>query len=75
MLRRFKATAATQDAQFILTKLEEGVGLVKIDKDSGEVEKEIILKDKKPEYQVDDFGGILYYKANNSTIYAYDLSK
>ncbi len=75
MLKRFKATSATANAQFILTKLEDGVGLVKVNKDSGITEKEIVLKDKKPEYTVDEFGGILYYKANKSTIYAYDLKK
>ncbi|PKA82416.1 putative pyrroloquinoline-quinone binding quinoprotein [Ulvibacter sp. MAR_2010_11] len=75
MLRRFKATAATENAQFILTKLDEGVGLVKINKDSGAKEKEILLKDKQPEYIVDDFGGILYYKADNNSIFAYDLKK
>ena len=48
MLKRFKATSATQDAQFILTKLDDGVGLVKVNKDTGAIEKEIILKDKKP---------------------------
>jgi len=74
MLKRFKATAATQNSQFILTKLEDGVGLVKVNKDNGEVEKEIILKDKKPEYQVDEFGGYLYYKVNDKTIYAYNLN-
>lgn len=73
MLKRFKATSATQDAQFILTKLDDGVGLVKLNKDTGNLEKEIILKDKKPEYQVDGFGGMLYYKADNNTIYAYNL--
>lgn len=74
MLKRFKATSATQDSQFILTKLEDGVGLVKLDKDSGDVEKEIILKDKKPEYQVDEFGGYLYYKASDKSIFAYNLN-
>ena len=38
-------------------------------------EKEIILKDKKPHYKVDDFGGILYYQADNNSIFAYDLKK
>lgn len=73
MLRRFKATSATKDDRFVLTKLDEGVGLVKVSKDSGEVSKEIILKDKKPEYIVDEMGGILYYQAGNSSIYVYDL--
>lgn len=75
MAKRFKATSATENAQFILTKLESGVGLIKINKDTGAVEKEILLKDKKPVYKVDDFGGILYYQANDKTIYAYDLNK
>ena len=75
MSQRFKATAATENSQFILTKLDDGVGLVKVNKDSGSVEKEIILKDKKPEYEVDEYGGVLYYKAKDDLIYAYDLKK
>ena len=75
MLKRFTATSATKDAQFVLTKLDDGVGLMKLNKDTGAVEKEILLKDKKPEYQVDEFGGMLYYRPNDKTIYAYDLKK
>ena len=71
---RFKATAATENAQFILTKLDDATGLAKVSKANGEVEKEIVLKDKKPEYKVDDYGGVLYYKADNKTIYAYNLN-
>jgi hypothetical protein len=75
MLKRFKATAATENSQFVLTKLEDGVGLVKLNKDSGVKEKEIVLKDKKPQYQVDEIGGILYYMADSNSIFAYDLKK
>ncbi|MDC7994359.1 outer membrane protein assembly factor BamB family protein [Altibacter sp. HG106] len=75
MLKRFKATAATANAQFVLTKLDDGVGLVKLNKDTGALEKEIVLKDKKPEYQVDELGGVLYYKADNNSIFAYDLTR
>jgi len=75
MLKRFKATSATENSQFVLTKLDDGVGLVKLNKDTGSKEKEILLKDKKPEYTVDEIGGILYYKADNNSIYAYDLKK
>jgi len=75
MLKKFNATAATENDQFILTKLDDGVGLVKVNKDDGSVSKEIVLKDKKPEYEIDDFSGVLYYKADNSTIYLYDLKK
>ena len=46
---------------------------MKLSKDSGKVEKEIILKNKKPEYKVDELGGILYYQADKKTIYAYSI--
>lgn len=75
MLKRFTATSATQDDRFILTKLDDGVGLVKVNKDSGEISKEIILRDKKPEYIVDEIGGVLYYQSGNSSIFVYDLKK
>lgn len=74
MAKRFKATAATENAVFILTKLDDGAGLIKINKDSGLTEKEIVLKDKKPEYEVDEMGGYLYYKADGNTIYSYNLN-
>ena len=74
MLKRFKATSATENSRFVLTKFDDGVGLVKLNKDTGAKEKEIVLKDKKPQYQVDEFGGLLYYKADNNTIFVYDLN-
>lgn len=73
MSTRFKSTAATKDSQFILSKLSDGVGLLKVGKDSGQIEKEILLKDKKPVYEVDEIGGVLYYQADKKTIYVYNL--
>jgi hypothetical protein len=75
MSKRFKATSATENYQYILTMLDSGVGLVKINKDNGSKEKEVLLKDKKPEYEVDEIGGMLYYQKDGSTIYAFDLQK
>lgn len=75
MSTRFKSTAATQNHQFILTQLSDGVGLARVNKDTGKKDKEIVLKDKKPEYEVDEHGGFLYYQKDGSTIYAFDLKK
>ena len=75
MAKRFKATKATKNSAFILTKIDGGVGLVKVDKNSGETVKEILVKDKNPMYEVDDFEGILYFKAKGNMIYAYNLNK
>jgi PQQ-like domain len=73
--KRFKATKATENSAFILTKLSAGVGLVKVDKDSGQKVSEIILKDKKPMYEVDDIEGVLYFKSKGNTISAYNLKR
>lgn len=73
--RRFKATKATKNASFILTKLDGGVGLAKVDKDSGQKVNEIVLNEKKPVYEVDDIEGILYFKSKGNTISAYNLNK
>jgi len=72
MAKRFRATTETRDAQFILTKTDNGVGLVKVNKDTGKVEKEVVLNDKKPVYEVDEIEGILYYQ-NKDKIEAFLL--
>lgn len=74
MAKRFKATKATKNAAFILTKIDGGVGLIKVDKDSGDTLNEILIKDKKPMYEVDEFEGVLYFGKGN-TIFAYNLKK
>lgn len=74
MTKRFSATQATENSQFILTKLDDGVGLVKLNKDTGKKEKEVVLKDKKPEYEVDEIEGYLYF-VKDENILAFDLKK
>ena len=74
LAKRFKATKATENAAFILTKIDGGVGLIKVDKDSGDTLNEILIKDKKPMYEVDEIAGFLYF-GKGSTILVYDLKK
>ncbi len=75
MMKRFKATKATENASFILTKVDGGVALVKVDKDTGATLDEIVIKDKDPMYEVDDVEGILYFKSKGNTIQAFKLNK
>lgn len=71
--KKFSATKETKDFLYVLTKLEEGVGLVKLNKDTGEKLAELLLKDKKPEYEVDELFGVLYFKKDNKEIVSFDL--
>ncbi len=74
MAKRFKASKATENAAFILTKVDGGVGLVKVDKDSGDTLNEVLIKDKNPMYEVDEFAGVLYF-GKGSSIMTYNLKK
>jgi hypothetical protein len=73
MTQRFKATAATKNHLYILTKLDDGVGLVKLNKDTGKVDGEIILKDKKPVYKIDEDFGVFYFQKSDKEIIGYDM--
>jgi hypothetical protein len=44
-----------------------------VNKTNGETENEIILKDRKPEYEVDELGGYLFYKSGGKEISAFRL--
>jgi hypothetical protein len=73
MTQRFKATAATKNHLYILTKLDDGVGLVKLNKDTGKVDGEIILKDKKPVYKIDEDFGVFYFQKSENEVIGYDM--
>ncbi|GIV37278.1 MAG: hypothetical protein KatS3mg032_1657 [Cyclobacteriaceae bacterium] len=73
MTQRFNATTATKNSLYIQTSLDEGVGLVKLNKDTGKPEGQIITKDKKPEYLVDEDFGIFYFLKSPKAVLGYDL--
>lgn len=73
MNKKFRATKETKDFLYVLTKLDDGIGLVKLKKDTGEKTADLVLKDKKPEYEVDESYGVLYFKKDKKQIVSYDL--
>ncbi len=69
MKKRYNATAETAQFMTILTDLETSngkeVGLVKMNKNSGEVEDQFVFADKKPIYEIDNLLNILYFVDKN----------
>ncbi len=61
--KRYKATSASQDDMFMMTrKPDKSIALIRVNKDSGEVEQSIDMgKDKTPMYQVDELSRSVYY--------------
>jgi hypothetical protein len=73
MTQRFSATTATKNSLYIQTSLDDGVGMVRLNKDTGKPDGQIITKDKKPEYLVDEDFGVFFLLKSDNTIIGYDL--
>ena len=67
--KRFKATKESRDYVMVLTKTDEGIELVKMNKDTGESETSIALgKNRKPNYAIDLIDGIVYLEVDKNHI-------
>jgi len=75
--KRYSATKTAKQNAYILTRVEEGnekgIGLVAIDLSTGEPGAKVLLKDKEPDYAVDDVTGRLYYVKSKKEIEAFSL--
>ena len=75
--KRKAATRTAGNYAYVLTNVEEGrkkgVGLMGISLDSGEGDKQIMLKDKNPEYLVDHTTNRMFYFEKGKRIIAYGM--
>jgi|GEM_PF-633833 len=67
--KRFKATKEARDYCMVLTKNENGIELLKINKDTGESESSIPLgKNRKPNYAIDLVEGEVFLKHDSNRV-------
>ncbi len=76
MNKRFKATASSQNYITMLTAKansggKNGIGLVKVNKDTGKTDKQIVLGTKDPDYEVDEYGNVLYFLPSKNELVCY----
>jgi hypothetical protein len=69
MGKRFNASKEAEGFVTIFTQLDKGiVGVVKVNKDTGKTENQVQFNEKEPLYEIDDLGGMLYYKSGKTEI-------
>jgi hypothetical protein len=72
MSKRFKASANGEGFISMLTDVKSddgnGPGLVKVSKTTGETTRKIVLGTKKPEYELDDVEGRLFFQSDDKKI-------
>lgn len=70
---RYFATQSAKNTVYILSKWDEGTGLVIADKDSGNEIKRIVFNDKEPQYIVDEADYKVYVLVKGKELNAYSL--
>ena len=74
---RYTATRANDRYVYVLTEVaegeERGAGIVGIDLASGQSDRSVMLKDKEPDYQVDERAGRLFNLKGKKELVAYSL--
>lgn len=75
--KRFSATQSTGKYVYILTNIqdgkEKGAGLIGVNLDTGESNRQVLLKDKTPEYQVDEIAGRVFNIRDGKELIAYPV--
>ncbi|MCB9777086.1 MAG: PQQ-binding-like beta-propeller repeat protein [Alphaproteobacteria bacterium] len=77
VMRRSKASKATENYYFILTKVKEeddkGVGLVRVSLDDGSEQGSVIIDQRDPDYEIDEIAGMLYLLRNDKQLDGYSF--
>ncbi|MBC7932164.1 MAG: PQQ-binding-like beta-propeller repeat protein [Rubrivivax sp.] len=75
--KRYSATKATGNYVYVLTTVregkEKGAGLVGIQMETGRGDRQIMFKDKEPDYQVDDTAGRVFNLRNSKELSAFSV--
>lgn len=72
---RYFATQSTRNTVYVLSKWDEGTGLVVAGKDDGKEIKRIVFNDKTPQYVVDETDYKVYVIVGGKELRAYDLKQ
>jgi hypothetical protein len=76
--KRYTATRSTSGYAYVLTEIQEdkdnkGGGLVGLNLNSGEVEHQVLLKLKDPDYDVDEIEGRIFNIKDKKELTAYSV--
>lgn len=73
VMTRAKASKSAENSYFILTKLEDGVGLVRVSLDDGSELARIPLGTREPDYQIDEYDGRLFLLRDAKTLEGWSI--
>jgi outer membrane protein assembly factor BamB len=72
-MARAGASKSSQNYTYIITKLEKDIGVVGVNLATGETDRELPLKEKEPEYTVDEQLNRVFHFKGKDTVVAYQF--
>ncbi len=76
--QRFKKSLETNNYHYISTKEAEvdgnkDIGIVCVNKENGDIESQVLLGDRDPEYEIDEISKLLFFKSKNKEVTCFEL--
>jgi hypothetical protein len=71
MAIRYNATKTSDKYHYVLTDLDGGAGIIGVNLKSGSADREALLKDKEPDYEIDEIGGYVFNQRGDKEIEAF----
>ncbi len=71
--RRAGGSKTTQGYTYVLTKVEKDIGVVGVNLATGETDRELVLKEKEPDYTVDEPMNRVFHFKGKDTVIAYQF--
>ncbi len=71
--KRAGGTKSSETYSYILTKVEKDIGLLGINLASGETDRQIVLKEKEPNYTVDETTGRVFHFKDKDSVVCYQF--
>lgn len=72
---RFRATSNLETYTYMLARIDTGnkkeVGLVKVNKNNGRTENQMVLGTRLPIYAVDEYEALIFFKSNKREVVCY----
>lgn len=71
--KRAGSSKSSENYTYILTKVEKDIGILGVNLKSGETDRELVLKEKEPDYRVDEPMNRVFHFKGKDTVVAYQF--
>ena len=73
LAKRAGGVKSSEAYAYILTKVEKDIGIVGVNLSSGETDRQLVLKEKEPDYTVDEAANRIFHFAGKKSVVAYQF--